>query len=78
MPNDGAKFIELIDGARLAGGAGGVGVVGVVGVFEDEGPLEPQAVTTRVAKTTRMMCFFMSPSCRVPWTRVVTENTGSR
>jgi hypothetical protein len=42
MPNGGAKFIELIAGARFAGGAGGVGAVGG-GVEEDEPEPPPQA-----------------------------------
>jgi hypothetical protein len=43
MPNDGAKFIDVIAGARLAGGVGVDGAVGVDGVEFDEPPeLPPQ------------------------------------
>jgi len=49
MPNDGAKFIEVIFGARFAAGVGvGVGVVGVLDPPEDDDP-DPPPQATRIA-----------------------------
>src|SRR5262245_30071534 len=54
IPNPGAKFIELMTGARLDGVVGVVGVVGTVGV-DGELPPPPQAamITDKVRHTNR-------------------------
>ena len=41
MPNAGAKFIDVMVGARFAGGVGVLGDVGVDGVLDDDDPPDP-------------------------------------